>query len=174
MAEKNMLVSEKAKNLTAEIERHRAEAKKKGLSFTGLTEVEVYQKLTKKNSPMIVSQGWGPAPPGGTISYTVGIHNPDPVKKTCLFCQVLVGLANIASDVSDAVSAVDTRFARLTQPDFAGLDIEPGATKYLNFALPVPTNVERTNYMGNCFLFRATWHDPGEYLDRGLFVFKVT
>ena len=167
-------VSEKAKTLLAEIEKHREEAKKKGLMFTALSEDEVFRKLTKKKSPMIVWQSWNSAAPGGSINYSVGIHNPDPDQKIWLFCHVFVGLANIAEDVSDAVSAVDSRFARLTLPDFSGLSIASGATNSLSFSLPVPTNVERTNYLGNCFLFMSTWHDLGEYLDRSLFVFKVT
>ena len=123
---------------------------------------------------MIVWQGWNSAAPHGTINYSVGIHNPDPDQKFWLFCPVFVGLAKIVTDVSDAASAVDSRYARLTMPDFDGLSINSGATSSLNFSLPIPTNVERTNYLGNCFLFMSTWHDLGEYLDRSLFVFKVT
>ena len=40
--------------------------------------------------------------------------------------------------------------------------------------LPVPAGIEATNYLGNSFLFQSTWHDPGVYIDRSLFVFGVT
>ena len=174
MSEKKaVLIGDRAKVLLEEIEKRRTEAKKQGMNFTGLTDEEIYRKLTRKNSPMIVAQGWNSAAPGGTVNYTVSINNPDPVRHVWLFGHVFVGLAKVASDVSDAVSAVDTRFPRLTLPDFDGLSIDSGATKDLKFVISIPANVERTNYLGNCFLFRATWHDPALYLDRGLFVFKV-
>jgi hypothetical protein len=174
MAEKKMSISEKAKSLLADIERHREEAKKEGMYFTGLSEEEVYRKLTKKNSPMIVMQQWTTATaPGGTIDYSVYIHNPDPDMKKHIFGHVFVGPANMASDVSTAVCAVDSRFARLTQPNVPGLKIDPGTTKNLIFALPVPVQISHTNYLGNCFVFKAGYSDVGEYMDRAVFVFRV-
>ena len=123
---------------------------------------------------MIVWQTWGgSAPPGGSISYSLGIYNPDPMPWDALFNHVFVGAANLAADPDDALPAVDARFARLTQPDFAGLTVNPGVTQSLSYVLPIPPGAERTNYLGNSFLFHSTWHDKAQYFDRSLFVFKV-
>ena len=174
MERKEKSVKEKARSISEEVAQRRKEAKAKGLKFTGLTEEQIYRKLTKKGSPMIIWQSWGDASPGGTVTYNVGIKNPDPNRRIRMFGHVFVGPANMVSDVGVALCAVDTRFPRLTLPDFAGLSIDPGATESLSFSINVPMDVESTNYLGNCFLFRATWHDVGEYLDRGLFVFEIT
>ncbi len=91
-----------------------------------------------------------------------------------LFGLVYVGAGNIASNPDEAVLAMDTRFARLTQPAFAGLTMPANSSTQLSFSLVAPATVERTNYMGNCVLFQASWHDKALYLDRGLFVFGVT
>jgi hypothetical protein len=166
--------TEHARRLLDEIERRRQEAEREGLNFTAPTAEQLKKKLAGAESPMITSQGWSNAAPGGTINYTVGINNPDPVQWTGLFVHVFVGPANIAPDVGDAVSAVDTLFPRLTMPRFAGLTLGPGAGQSLNFSLAVPAGAQRSNYLGNAILFQATWHDVGKYLDRGLFVFEVT
>lgn len=70
---------------------------------------------------------------------------------------------------------VDARFPRLTQPDFAGLSLAPGASSTLTFSINIPANVEHpTNYIGNTALVQFNWHDVGTYLDRSVFVIKVT
>jgi hypothetical protein len=165
---------EQLKKLKAEIEKHRARAEKEGHNFTAPTDDQLREKLGRVNSPMIVSQGWSGAPAGGTVSYSVGLHNPDPTPWNSLFVHLFVGAANIPPSVGEALALVDTRFPRLTQPDLAGLQLAAGATQQLNFTLQVPAGVERTNYLGNSFLFQSLWHDPGLYLDRSIFVFKVT
>jgi hypothetical protein len=162
------------KNVAEEIERKREEMQRKGMQFTALTADQLERKLKRSHSPMIVYQGWsGSAAAGGTISYSIGINNPDPTDWIWLFVHLFVGPANIAPDVSDAVSAVDSRFARLSLPGFDGLTVKAGATEQLDFSLPVPAGIDRTNYLGNSFLFQSTWHDPADYLDRSLFVFEV-
>jgi hypothetical protein len=163
-----------AKRLLDEIEHQRREAERQGLNFTAPTEEQLRKKMAKAESPMIVYQSWGNAAPGGTFNYTVGVHNPDPVRWFWLFVHVFVGLANVAQDVGDAISAVDSRFPTLTQPQFDGLDLDPGVTKPLSFSLAVPAGMHQSNYLGNAILFQSNWHDVGEYLDRGLFVFQVT
>ena|SRR2546430_5453254 len=41
---------------------------------------ELEKKLKRANSPIIVWQSWSNAAPiGGTINYTVGVTNPDPM-----------------------------------------------------------------------------------------------
>lgn len=157
-----------------EVESYRARSEKKKLNVTTITGEQLEKKLTESDSPIIVYQGWSGAPAGGAVNYTVGIRNPDPVRHIWLFAQVFVGLANIVPDVGAAVAAVDSRFPRLTLPKFSGLSIDPGATQSLNFSIPVPAGIELSNYVGNTFLFHATWHDVGDYLDRSVFVFEVT
>ncbi|MCX4672354.1 hypothetical protein OG453_37805 [Streptomyces sp. NBC_01381] len=166
--------AELVKRVAEHIEQSRQEHQRKGMVFTSVTPEQLQHKLERTNSPMIVSQGWsGSAPVGGTLSYTVGISNPDPVDRGSLFVHLFIGPANIAPDVSESVSAVDPRFPRLTKPGFAGLVVKAGAFEHVEFTIPVPT-VEKSNYLGNSFLFQSTWHDPGTYLDRSLFVFEVT
>jgi hypothetical protein len=164
---------EKLKSILDEIERHRKAAKDKKLKFTAPTKKQIWKKLTKEGSPMIVFQSWSDTTLGGTFNYNVGIKNPDPTRRIWMFNHVFIGPANMDSDVGQALCTVDTRFPRLTLPDFAGLAIDSGATESLTYSIKVPNNVERTNYLGNSFLFRANWHDVGEYLDRSIFVFEV-
>ena len=66
----------------------------------------------------------------------------------------------------------ETPLARQTQ-QFAGFVIKPGSSEQTNFTIPIPA-VDKSNYLGNSFLFQSTWHDPVTYLDRNLFVFEVT
>jgi hypothetical protein len=164
-------VKNHVKKVQEAVEKHRREHK--GEHFTALTPEEVEKKLRRVNSPMITSQGWGGAPPGGTVNYSVGIYNPDPTQAIWTFAHVWVGSGNIDPVVGTFLLNVDTRFPRLTQPDFAGLNIPPGGSTTLNFTLAVPASVERTNYIGNTCLMQFNWHDVGTYYDRGVFVFKV-
>lgn len=158
-----------------EVERFKQKAEKKKLNVTTVTREQLEKKLAESDSPMIVSQGWGGSvSPGSSLSYSVGIRNPDPVRHIWIFAHLFIGLANIAPDVGAATAVVDPQFPRLTLPKFDGLKIDSGATETLSFSIPIPTAVESSNYLGNTFLFRSTWHDVGEYLDRSLFVFEVT
>jgi len=172
--EGKVTIAEHMKRIHEFLQRQESLAKKEGWSYTSISEDQLAAKLARVHSPMIVFQGWsGSTSPGGSISYTVGIYNPDPQQRVWLYAHVFVGAANIAPDVSSALSAVDPRFPRLTMPAFFGLTLAPGATASLQFSLAVPGNVEKTNYLGNTFLFQATYHDVGIYLDRGLFPFTV-
>jgi|tagenome__1003787_1003787.scaffolds.fasta_scaffold20392833_1 hypothetical protein len=158
-----------------ELERRSEQARDEGLNFTAMTEEQLVAKLGKARSPMIISQSWsGGTTSPGALSYSLGIFNPDPDQRIWLFVHVFVGPANVAPDVGDALQAVDVRFPRLTEPAFSGFSIDAGATNSLSFSLDVPAGVQPSNYLGNAFLFAATWHDPAEYLDRSLFVFSVS
>lgn len=148
---------------------------KEGYHVTTVTREQLEKKLARAESPMVVFQGWsGSTGSPGSISYSVGIRNPDPVTHIWTFAQVFVGLANIVPDVGAAVAAVDDRFPRMTLPAFAGLSIAPGATETLSFDFPVPAGIEPSNYVGNTFVFGSTWQDVGTYFDRSIFVFGVT
>jgi hypothetical protein len=161
------------RNLADQVEERRRAAEGRGELFTAVTADQLERKLKRSNSPMIVFQSWsGSAPVGGALTYSVGVNNPDPVDHYSLFVHLFVGPANVAPDVSEAVTAVDERFARLTEPAFAGLVVKAGTTEQLDFSIPIPA-VESTNYLGNSILMQSTWHDPAVYLDRSLFVFTV-
>lgn len=150
-------------------------AERKSWNFTTPTDDQLTEKLRRAKSPMIVFQGWsGSAPPGGLIDYQVGINNPDPTDWIWLFVHLFIGPGNMVANTGRALVPVDDRFPRLTLPEFDGLQIAAGATEALDFQISVPAGVEATNYLGNSFLFQSTWHDPGEYIDRSLFVFQVT
>ncbi|HEX2050080.1 MAG TPA: hypothetical protein VHJ34_05515 [Actinomycetota bacterium] len=167
--------SERAREVLEEIRRRRDEAGKRGDNFTAPSEEELKRKLFGVHSPQIVWQSWGgSAPRGGTLTYSVGINNPDAYTQYWLFGHVFVGPANIAPSVGESLAAVDARFPRLTMPAFAGLSVPSGTTATLTFNIEIPTNVQVGNYMGNTYLFQATWHDVGTYFDRSLFVFGVT
>jgi hypothetical protein len=165
-------IKEQTKRIQEAIEKHKRENKEE--HFTSITPEEIVHKLKRVKSPMIVSQSWGSAPPGGTVNYGVGIYNPDPTVAIWLFAHVWVGSGNADPTVGTFLLNVDPRFPRLTQPAPTGLTLASNASATLNFALQVPTTAEETNYIGNSCLMRVNWHDVGEYLDRGVFVFTVT
>lgn len=160
------------KNIKKVIEKQKQENEEE--NFTAVTPEEIEEKLRRVTSPMIVSQGWGSATLGGTINYNLGIYNPDLTQATWLFAHVWVGLGNVDQTIGTFLLNVDTRFPRLTQPNFSGLTLEPNASATLNFALKIPMEVEQTNYLGNSCLMQFNWHDVGTYLDRGIFVFAVS
>lgn len=91
-----------------------------------------------------------------------------------MFVHLFFGPANFAAGVDSALAPFDNRSPRLTGPRFAGLSLDPGVTAQVDFSIPIPANVEPSNYIGNSFLVTATWHDPGQYIDRSMFVFQMT
>ncbi len=165
-------IKEHIQRIQKAIENQKRESK--GEHFTAVTPEEIEKKLKRVKSPMIVSQGWNSATPGGTVNYNLGIYNPDPTQVIWLFAHVWVGSGNVDPTVGTFLLNVDTRFPRLTQPTFSGLTLAAGASATLSFALKVPSTVEKTNYPGNSCLMRFNWHDVGTYLDRGIFVFAVS
>jgi hypothetical protein len=165
-------VKEHIRNIQKAIEQHKAESKAE--HFTAVTPEEIERKLRRVKSPMIVSQAWNSAAAGGTITYSIGIYNPDPTEAFALVVHVFVGSGNVDPTVGTFLLNVDPRFPRLTQPPFVGLDLAAGASATLKFSLAVPSSVERTNYLGNACLMRLSWQDTGSYLDRSVFLFTVT
>lgn len=164
------------KTLTAKIEdaikKHKRE--NKGEHFTSVTVKDIERKLKRVNSPMIISQGWNSAVPGGTVNYSLGIFNPDPTEAIWVFAHVFVGSGNVDPVAGTFLLNVDPRFPRLTEPDFFGLSLAPGAFATLNYSLTIPLTVDKSNYLGNSCLMQFNWHDIGLYLDRSVFVFRVS
>lgn len=165
-------VKEQIQRIGNAVAKHKAE--NKGEHFTSVTPEDIERKLKRVNSPMIVSQGWSGTSPGGTFNYGLGIYNPDPTQAVWLFAHVWVGSGNVDPTVGTFLLNVDTRFPRLTQPEFFGLTLAAGASSVLNFTITVPASIEKTNYLGNSCLMQFNWHDVGTYLDRGIFVFEVS
>ena len=163
---------EKIKKIQMAVDRAKKENKEK--HFTSLTPKEIEKKLKRVKSPMIYFQSWGSTTPGGSFNYNLGIYNPDPNQEIWMFAHVWVGSGNVDPVEGTFLNNVDTRFPRLTLPDFAGLTLAPGASTTLSFTINVPSTVETTNYLGNSCLMRFNWHDVGDYLDRSVFVFDVT
>ena len=172
--EQKVSIVEHIRRIQQFVKKQEEVVKGKRWNYTSPSEKELARKLTRARSPMIVFQGWsGSTSPGGSITYTVGIYNPDPTTQFSLYAHVFVGPANPVSNTGLALGEVDPRFPRLTMPDFFGLSIASGATETLQFTIGVPSNIEKSNYLGNAFLFRASYHDVGLYLDRGVFPFEV-
>ena len=142
--------------------------------MTFMSADDVVRKLKRVNSPMIVFQSWNSAAPGGTVSYSLGIYNPDPTLAIWMFAHVWFGSGNVDPVTGTFLSNIDERFPRLTQPAFDGLSLAPGASATLSYSIKIPASVERTNYLANSCLMQFNWHDIGTYLDRSVFVVPVT
>jgi hypothetical protein len=151
-----------------------AKRENKGEHFAGITPEQIRKKLKRVNSPMIVSLGWNSTTPGGTVNLNVTVFNPDPTIAIWLFAHVWVGSGNIDPTVGTFLLNVDTRFPRLTEPEFFGLTLAAGASATLSYALKVPAGVEKTNYLGNTCLMQFNWFDVGLDLERANFVFAVS
>jgi hypothetical protein len=164
-------IKQHIQRIEQDVEKRRRE--NKGDHFSSLTPEQIRKRLKRVNSPFITWSGWSGASPGGTFNYYIGIYNPDPTEATQLWAHVWIGTGNMDPILSTFLLNVDTRFPRLTEPA-EGLTVAPGTAGELIFPLTVPTTVQRTNYLGNCFLMQVgNWHDPAVYLDRSLFIFQV-
>ena len=88
---------------------------------------------------------------------------------------VWVGSGNADPTVGTFLLNVDPRFPRLTQPAAFGVTLPAsGGSTTLNFSIKVAATVEKSNYIGNSCLMQLSYHDIGQYLDRGCFPFSVT
>ena len=161
-----------------EIAIEKGKREKSGETFVSLTREELQIKLQRANSPMIVWESWNnTAPIGGTINYTVGVTNPDPVSWNFLAVAVSIGNRNPIVNNDAFLSSYDTRFPTLAQPATTGFSLAPAgsptASASFSFALKIPSGVEKTGYFGNSVLQQLSFLDVGLYLDRGVFFFGV-
>jgi hypothetical protein len=164
--------------IETEIATERKKREKSGETFTALTREQIEKKLRRVESPMIVFQSWNnTAPPGGTINYTVGVSNPDPVSWGALAVGLSVGNRNLITSNDVFVSEFDARFPTLAQPPTVGFSLgpvgSPTASASFSFTLKIPNGVEKTGYFGNTVLQQLNFHDVGKYLDRSVFFFGV-
>jgi hypothetical protein len=160
--------------LEAELTTHKREREREGETFTSITREEFEAKMKRVNSPMIVSQGWNnAAPPGGTINYSIGILNPDPIQWSNLAVSVSIGNRNPIASNDEFLTAFDARFPTYAKPATVGFSLAPGASTTQTFQVKIPAGIEKTGYFGNSALLQISFHDVGKYLDRGCFFFDV-
>lgn len=163
-----------AKRLLQEIEFRGQEARARGERFEHLDEPALVRKLTGEtaNSPFINSLSWSSAPPGGTTSLIVGIHNPDPTSYSgfSLFGYLLFGPANFVLADDAALASVDVRFPRY----WKSLGVAAGGNASATFSIAVPAGITPGVYVGNCFLVLRRSFDPGTVFDRSSFDLTVT
>jgi len=159
-------------NLEPELAKHKREHERQGETFTSITR-EAFE-MKRVNSPMILSQGWdNTAPPGGTINYSVGIANPDPIEWFNLAVSVSIGNRNPIASNDEFLTAFDARFPTYAKPATVGFSLAPGAFTTQSFQITIPAGVEKTGYFGNSALLNISFLDIGQYLDRACFFFDV-
>jgi hypothetical protein len=165
-----------ARRLLEEIEDLRREAREQGKHLVVRDAAQLLEKLQSTNTPMFTTVGWNATTTHspGTFDFHVTFFNPDPTFYVWVYGHVFIGPALLPADLGQAVALVDTRFPRLTQPDYPGLTLQSGTGGRLDFSLPVPKNIEPTNYLGNCFLFVCNYFGVGDYFDRCQFILNVT
>jgi len=171
-------IKEQIKKIQQAIEKEKSRHRDPNRKFIELTPEGIERKLKRMKSPFI-QFAWIPltsVPAGGTIKYELGVWNPDPIKAYFLFAHVWVGTGFVDPVVSTFLLNVDTRFPRLTEPGWPGAEIDPFTLHAFDFALKVPTGVQKTNYLGSACVIQAKngFLDVGTYLDRAAWPFTVT
>lgn len=163
-----------ARRIMAENEFREREAQARGDRFESLDEENLVRKLTGEtsNSPFFNFQSWSSGSPGGTITYTAGIFNPDAVSYSgfSLFGFLFFGPANFIQNNDTALLGVDDRFPRYMQ----SLGVAANASTSARFAVDIPAGITPGEYLGNCFLVRRDSFDVGDYFDRAAFDLTVT
>src|SRR5262245_13956858 len=158
----------------AELAKHKRERERQGETFTSITREEFEAKMKRVNSPMIVFQSWNnTSPPGGTINYSIGILNPDPIQWSNLAVSVSIGNRNPIASNDEFLTAFDARFPTYAKPATLGFSLAPGASTTQTFQIKIPAGIEKTGYFGNSALLQISFHDVGKHLDRGCFFFEV-
>ena len=162
------------KTVEADIARERKNREKKGETFVGLSKEQFEKKMKRAESPFISWEGWSnTAPPSGTINYTVGVQNPDPVAWGNLAIAISIGDRNSIVSNDEFLTTFDARFPTYAKPATLGFSLAPGASTSHSFAIKIPAGVEKTGYFGNTVLQQLSYLDVGKYLDRAVFFFEV-
>lgn len=163
-----------AEILLEHIENLKEAAKLRGQRFESLSKKELLQKIKRKTSksPYFFWQSWSSTPPGGTITYNLGVHNPDPVSYAgnWLKAYLLFGPANFISNSDYALLSIDDRFPSYTKD----VSVSAGGSATVSFSIDVPTNIKPGEYIGNCFLVMRSSFDVGDVLDRACIDLEVT
>jgi hypothetical protein len=163
-----------AESLLQKIEFLRQEAHDRNERFEALSNDQLVSKIMGKtsNSPYFYSQSWGSGSPGGTVSYTATVHNPDANAYSGfnLFGYLFFGPANFISSSDLALTSVDVRFLRY----FQACGVAANSDTSMKFAIDIPMPLRQGIYMGNCFLVLRNAFDVGQYIDRAGFNMTVT
>jgi len=174
MAKSEAEAREIANRLMQEIDFRANEARARGERFEQLDEPTLMRKLMGEaaHSPFFTSLSWSDGPPGGTITFTAFIHNPDPTSYSgfALFGYLLFGPANFVQSTDDALVSEDTRFPRY----WKSLGVAIGGNANAAFTVNIPTGITPGVYIGNCFLVLRNSFDVGEVFDRASFDMTVT
>jgi hypothetical protein len=164
-----------ARDLVDAIEKRRREAGEQGMNFAAPNADKILQRLQGGNTPFLYYWLWNyrtPAP--GTLSISVGVDNPDPVQQFFVYAHFFVGPGSLSADVGQALTLVDTRFPRATEPEYVGLIMAPSEETSLFFQLPISGRIEQSHYFGNLLLLQVDpFTPPGTVLDRASLVFKI-
>ena len=162
-----------ANRLMQEIDFRANEARARGERFEQLDEPTLMRKLMGEvgHSPFFTILSWSDGPPGGTITFTAFIHNPDPTSYSgfALFGYLLFGPANFVQATDDALVSEDTRFPRY----WKSLGVAAGGNANAAFTVNIPAGITPGVYIGNCFLVRRSSFDVGEVFDRASFDMTV-
>jgi len=174
MAKSEAEAREIANRLMQEIDFRANEARARGERFEQLDEPTLMRKLMGEaaHSPFFTSLSWSDGPPGGTITFTAFIHNPDPTSYSgfALFGYLLFGPANFVQATDDALVSEDTRFPRY----WKSLGVATGGNANAAFTVNIPTGITPGVYIGNCFLVLRNSFDVGEVFERASFDMTVT
>jgi hypothetical protein len=165
-----------ARRLLEDIEDVRREAREQGKHLVVRDTAQILEKLQSTKTPMFNTVGWNATTTHspGKFDFLVTFFNPDPTFYVWVYGYVFIGPALLPADVGQALALADTRFPTLMQPDYPGLTLQAGTGGRLDFSLPVPKNIEPTNYLGNCFLFYCNYFGVSDYFDRCQFILNVT
>jgi hypothetical protein len=132
-------IKKQIKKIQQALEKEKSRYRDQNLNVTEVKPEDIERKLRRMKSPFTVLQLWtGSTPAGGTINYIVGIWNPDPFMANNIFVHAWVGSGNVDPVVGTFLLNVDTRFPRLTEPDFDAASIYPSSWWIISFALKVP------------------------------------
>ena len=168
-------IKEQIKKIQQAIEEEKSRYQDQNLTFIALKPKDIETKLKRMKSPFLIYHAWtGSVPAGGTVSNNVGVWNPDPTQVFGVFAHSWVGSGDVDPVVGTFLLNVDTRFPRLTEPQYPGL-LDPSPPVH-DFSLPlkVPNGVQKTNYLVNVCLMRLGFLDVGVFLDRSGVAFRVT
>ncbi len=163
------------------MERESKESLANDENFSALPAQEIERNLKESEDPFLSGFGWKKgAPPGGRLGLRLFIYNSPTAPTERLFVHVWVGSGNIEPSLDSFLANVDTRFPRLTRPEYPGLGegdphfapLRPGIRR-LDFELTLPSPLEESIYMGNICLMQLESHGVGRYLGRGVFPFAV-
>jgi hypothetical protein len=164
-------IKEHTKKIGVLVEKLRRESKHE--HFVGITTEQIVDKFRRVNSPMMVGLGRGTPTPGGTLSATVIVYNPDPTTANNLVLHLWIGSGAADPNLGTYLSNVDPRFARLSAGGVEGFSIASSSHYELDFSLSIPATMERSTYISNCALTRVNFFDQSTFLDRAAFPFEV-